>query len=920
MVLSTLVALQSPAAAAPPAASPLVEEDSKKPVELLGAATETMRATRHPGGRVTVETWSQPVRVKQPTGAWAWIDTTLTEQNGVIRPKAAKTATELSGGGADRPLVTFHPRDSQSVSLGWPTPLPRPTIQGNKATYADAAGLGTDLVLTVLPTGFRQEIILRAKPAKPLNVKLSVKADGLKLRTRKDGRIELADTSGATVTQVFHPTFSAIPSRGKQAAAKLRESRRVKTTLTTGKDQQSLVIAPDASLFDDPSVKYPVTIGSALTTLGVDVDVADDGYAGDPTRAVLTAGTIFGIPNRAYLRFDTNAFIGNNIVDAKLSLLNVDAPGCGDIVGDGIQVRRVTSRWNGDDLTWATKPSSTDEGAQTVTKAFGPECDPGRIEWPITDLASSWAAGSGNFGLELRAADEASGDDNWRMLASAEYGGPDETPKLTATFESFGERTIVHPAGSDGVEVFTAPALWRRSLPMAEAQAHALDVADTRVASYSSALAPPLVDMVTGEVITPATTAEGTGVATPALAGTAYLNNGGAEWSGEGEFEGALESDEDGDGVPAVGEPFTFNPRVPMVTNSAARLNSISTEILRLDPEIPGADKLIAASIWEERNQVMVQASEVTPELRLGLAQRYGATTVSIWLRPGVTRPVPTWDPPKDPDVSTWKCPLNESGKERDCRLKDGITGKTIADLDLYINGGSRFVTPSGGGCSTGFAWGNQSDNYYITAGHCIPYGLPAGSKVLLTDRTNKLGESAGSTWKDGANGGTVTLPNVGFAGDLARIKLTTRQHTASIFAGPALSGYTKREVVGKWTRSPRKGDRYCTGGYKTGEQCGWVIDDPDAVAEYEEDQLTWPVAEGSRSGKCTWPGDSGGPVYTIIENGKPGAGKVIAKGIVSGGSDAESVPAPFGCNQFFTDIRLAAKAFGGDVKKRKLS
>lgn len=204
-----------------------------------------------------------------------------------------------------------------------------------------------------------------------------------------------------------------------------------------------------------------------------------------------------------------------------------------------------------------------------------------------------------------------------------------------------------------------------------------------RVASYSSALAPPMLNMVTGEVVTPATTPEGSDVASQPLSGTAYLSNGGAEWSQADDFEGALESDADGDGVPGVSEPFTFSPRVPTVTNSASRLNAIAREILTLDAEIPGSDKLMQSTVWAERNQVMVQASEITPALRLALAQRYGTTTVTIWLRPGLEpadRLIARSDDP-DPDISTWKCAADSSGKERDCRLKDGINGD-LANFD----------------------------------------------------------------------------------------------------------------------------------------------------------------------------------------------------------------------------------------------
>ncbi|MEQ4725962.1 hypothetical protein [Nonomuraea sp. B19D2] len=190
------------------------------------------------------------------------------------------------------------------------------------------------------------------------------------------------------------------------------------------------------------------------------------------------------------------------------------------------------------------------------------------------------------------------------------------------------------------------------------------------------------------------------------------------------------------------------------VTRSA-RLKTIASEILTLDGQIPGADKLIESSIWAARNQVMVQASEVTPELRLGLAQRYGATTVSVWLRPGLEHPIRMIAGPDDPDpdVRTFKCSSDSKGNELDCRLKDGIVNnpRWSLGLDFYINGGSRFRTAAGGSCSTGFAWGTKTDSFYLTAGHCLPTNLPAADAARLTDYgfvdgARILGDQAGTT------------------------------------------------------------------------------------------------------------------------------------------------------------------------------
>lgn len=129
---------------------------------------------------------------------------------------------------------------------------------------------------------------------------------------------------------------------------------------------------------------------------------------------------------------------------------------------------------------------------------------------------------------------------------------------------------------------------------------------------------------------------------------------------------------------------------------------------------------------------------------------------------------------------------------------------------------------------------------------------MPADRKPGLTNNKSDLGDRAGTTYTDDKGSVILPAPQGGPNGDLARVKLTTRQHTASIFIGDRYS-YKKRDVVGKWTRKPKKGDRYCTGGYKSGEQCGWVVEDPTAIAEYREPfSSPWLRSAGSQHDRAS--------------------------------------------------------------------
>ncbi|GAA3664795.1 hypothetical protein GCM10022224_031230 [Nonomuraea antimicrobica] len=646
--------------------------------------------------------------------------------------------------------------------------------------------------------------------------------------------------------------------------------------------EQELVLTPDQAYLTDPATTYPVTLQSVFSiTPTADADVWNV-LPDDPNSegAHLKAGTeTDGSTSRAYLKFDMSPLAGQQISDVTLSLLNIDGPSCGTAVGAGIQVRRVTSAWSPSTVTWNNQPTNTTEDAVTNTSSVGGTCSPAPMTWNITSLARRWADDAGNYGVVLMSPSERASA-NYRVFPSSEDSDFNTPPKITATFAAGRTPTVVSPAGSDGVEVFTAPETWGMdSLPTAEAQAHALSSAQDRVEAHPDDLAPPYLDMVSGQVLVPAATAEGRTIGSQTLAGTAFLSNGLTDWTAPGEYTGD-DTDEDWEGPADTTENYSFLPQSPDKPYSVNRLEAISEEVLTLSAEqLPGADALMGTRVWPERNQVIIQASAVTPELRLALAQRYGTQAVSIWLRHNAPRPKP-------------------DALAVDSRQSD--TG--------HVNGGSRF-TSNGLGCTTGFAWGNSTENYMITAGHCMPRnGNGISSIGILTGTAPNLD----STWADGK--GSQKLPGQPtYYGDTARLQILPRDRTASIFVGDANSE-AKRPVGGRWTRRAIVGDAYCVGGATTGQTCNWKVSDLGWKLETDDGAITRWVHRGTRANRCTFSGDSGAPVFTIRSDGY-----VMAKGIHHGGvHNPDNTQKQTDCVEFFTDIWDVNKAFGDRIAKRK--
>ncbi|QYC40389.1 tRNA3(Ser)-specific nuclease WapA precursor [Nonomuraea coxensis DSM 45129] len=833
--------------------------------------------------------WARPVRVKK-NAAWAWIDPTLSEQGGVVKPQVIKGDLALSSGG-DAAITTYTLQEGRSLSLTWPTTLPQPVLDGSHATYPDAAGPGADLVVTALATGFRYDVVLRTRPAKAWKLKIPFQGKGLSLRETSDGVMRVADASGLSVAVNSPPTLRS--AKGGRKPATNPGIGVVETSVEESGAQQMLQLKPDLGFLADPATQYPVTLQSAFSmTAASDADVWSVN-PDDPNGSGLTlkAGTeADGAKSRAYLKFDTSPLVGQQISNVTLSLLNIDGPSCGSRVSDGIQVRQVTSGWSPATVTWATQPTNTTANAVTNLSSVGGSCEPTPMTWDITAVAKQWAADVGNYGLVLMSPTERAVR-NYRVYPSSENSDFNDPPKLTATFSPIDGPVVVSPAGADGVEVIQAPANWLYNSPqMAEPQAHALSAAYDRVKANADKLADPYVDMVTGQVIVPAATADGHTVGSAVLSGTAYLGYGGTDWTLPGEYTDG-DTDEDEEGPPGPTEPYNFTPQVPDVTTSYGRNAAIAREVLQLtSAQLPGADALVSARPWAERNKVLITANAVSPELRLALAQRYGVDSVVIRLKPDAT------------SLQT------QAGMDSPPSMAQAGTDTRANDNDAYINGGGAFEDRDGHTCTVGFAWSLPAGRRLVTAGHCLPANISTGDAMFTPGGTREFGKKVLSTWNAGK--GTVFLPGKNESqGDSALASPNASIYpTASIFIGGPESG-KKKEVKRSWQRRSIPGDLFCIGGAVYGQHCSWKVIQSEDYFKTDGGLLDNAIG-GTHPSECLNEdgGDSGGPVYTFQPDGS-----VVAKGIVSSGTSTL-----LDCYVAFTDITTLRESYGGDVMKRK--
>jgi hypothetical protein len=398
-----------------------------KAVAVASLTDENSTTVANPDGTFTATVTSGPSNVLRD-GRWVPVDTTLVAEGGVLRPRAAKVAVEVSDGG-EGPLATMVDENGRTFSLGWPTALPAPQVKENVATFADAAGPGADLVVTVLPTGFRHDVVLRAKPAGPIELRIPVRTEGARLTETADGRLQLKSADGAVVAAAAQPVMWDASGHGKPRGDALAK---IDAALETENGAQVLVLRPDAAFLADPKRVYPVTVDPTITlpSVEVDTDVATS-WASHPGDAMIIAGTMpwengqGGDVMRSLVKFDAGTFTGKRVLWANLAMWNVETNACGLRVGSGLTAERITSPWDENHLNWDNKPTTVKEGASTAFAGRGrtwtEPCAGGAgfLSWGVTGIAQAWAKGAPNHGIQLRGADETEAT-NWRAFAASE--------------------------------------------------------------------------------------------------------------------------------------------------------------------------------------------------------------------------------------------------------------------------------------------------------------------------------------------------------------------------------------------------------------------------------------------------------------------------------------------------------------------
>ncbi|MFI5908168.1 LamG-like jellyroll fold domain-containing protein [Dactylosporangium sp. NPDC051541] len=358
----------APAAAAPPGGQSTEDAlaQAKRTgvaVAIASATTPTDTLTADPDGRFTLTRTLVPVR-KRVGGVWKDLDATLrVNADGTVGPVLSTSDLKLSGGG-NRALATMTWK-GQSLGLAVPFALPKPTLAGPTATYANVLP-DVDLQVTATDQGGFRDVLVVKTPAAAKNpalqrLALPLTTGGLTVRTDGLGALQAVDGGGKPVFTAAPPRMWDATRPVQAAATASKQTPRGKVTVdqATGAPVDSstagpglaahtapigvdvsrgtLTLTPDAKLLNAADTVYPVYIDPSVnpnssayaTVTSLHSSSSYWNNTPDPD-GYLQVGHNSSIHSRTLLNFpiNTGTLGGAVISSAKLYLFEMYASDC----------------------------------------------------------------------------------------------------------------------------------------------------------------------------------------------------------------------------------------------------------------------------------------------------------------------------------------------------------------------------------------------------------------------------------------------------------------------------------------------------------------------------------------------------------------------------------------------------------------
>ncbi len=303
---------------------------------------------------------------------------------------------------------------------------------------------GGDLVVRATATGFSHDIVLNERPDDAVTFPVPVATDGSTVTKDGNGDLSITTKGGDDLVSapapVMYDADAAAPGEGEPNP---EDTVAVDTTVTKTSAGANLTLAPDTDYLADPETTYPVTIDPTWSSVDANDTWVQSSSptAKHPLDESLYAGTKTGgsTKYRSFLQFTTagSPWIGQVVSSANLAIRNYDAYGC---TGSAVRVSRLVEAYNNGQVTWNTQPTVTSTGASDSWGSHGATtaCAADWMNWNLTAIVQSWAAGGTNYGLRVAGVDETA-NSSYRAYRSDNYGGAPGTywPHLSVTYNSY---------------------------------------------------------------------------------------------------------------------------------------------------------------------------------------------------------------------------------------------------------------------------------------------------------------------------------------------------------------------------------------------------------------------------------------------------------------------------------------------------
>ncbi|MFD6915778.1 ricin-type beta-trefoil lectin domain protein [Streptomyces virginiae] len=444
-------------------------KETGQPYELTSARTESSDTWALPTGKWSVNRHGTTVRILR-AGVWLPTDATLQfAPGGRVTPKASAVSVTFSGGGTGALLTGV--RDGRTLSLTWPKALPKPTLAGNVATYANVLP-DVDLQLKAEVEGFSQLLVVKTSAAAqhPDLATLKFKLDTVGLNVSTDattGLINAVNPAGQSVFTASTPMMwdsTTTPGSTPLLKSNTAAPRMLATAGETqpapadafvppsgAKDAQmpttvsggNLEIKPDQALLTGAATKYPVFIdpsvawGERQNWAWAYRSWPNNSYWNTKQDVRVGYESATNGLSRSFFQIDTANLKGAQVTKSTFRLKETWSWSCTATPVELWSTGAISPK-----TTWNNQPGKGRK-LDTVTAAKGrPECGAGNLEFNATDLAKESASkGWSSITLGLYAPNE--GDQyQWKrfdpktITLETEYNNPPDTPSALGTSPS----------------------------------------------------------------------------------------------------------------------------------------------------------------------------------------------------------------------------------------------------------------------------------------------------------------------------------------------------------------------------------------------------------------------------------------------------------------------------------------------------